>query len=156
MVTFAMKLNVFGLFRFVIAYGAGQLTILKSPDAVLFNRADRLDGKHLGLLFSAVTGHSISESVPLKVQFTSPFSLAQKICLVNIDGAKEFIPQGKKPKCEMDVFGSENSIEAFTDKCYEEGSSVVHLTVDGLETVCFKHFKQKENYAADKRQQIVP
>lgn len=138
---FALKFYVLWVILCISAYGSGQLTILKSPDAISFNRADKLDGKNLGLVFSAITGHSISESVPLKVQFTSPFGLAQKVCLINIEGVKEFIPQGVKPKSEIDVYGSENSIEAFTDKCYEEGSSVVYLPVDGLETVCPMHIK---------------
>lgn len=118
------------------AYGSGQLTILDSPDAILFKKTDKLDGRHIGHVLSACTGHSISESVPLKVQFTSPFDLAQSVCLINIEGIKEFTPQAVKPKSEIEVYGSENSIEAFTSKLYEKDASLVHLHLDdGLESV---------------------
>lgn len=95
-----------------------------------------MDGNHIGPLLSACTYHSISESVPLKVQFTSPFDLAESVCLINIEGIKEFIPQGVKPKSEIEVYGSENSIEAFTSKLDEEGSKIVTLDLDnGIEEV---------------------
>lgn len=119
-----------------LAYGAGQLTVLESPDTILFKKTDKLDGKFIGHVLSACTGHSITDSVPLKLQFTSPFDLAENVCLINIDGVKEFSPQNIKPKSEISVFGTENSNEAFVNQLYEEDSSIVHIHLDdGLEAV---------------------
>lgn len=87
-------------------------------------------------MFSACTGHSISDSVPLKLQFASPFDLAENVCLINIDGIKEFTPQNVKPKSEISVYGTENSNEAFVNKLYQEDSSIVHVhLIDGFEAV---------------------
>lgn len=112
------------------------MTILESPDAISFKKTDKLDGKYIGHVFSACTGHSISDSVPLKLQFASPFDLAENVCLINIDGIKEFTPQNVKPKSEISVYGTENSNEAFVNRLYEEDSSIVHVHLnDGLEAV---------------------
>lgn len=122
-------------FFFSTAYGYGQLTILESPEAILFKKIDKLDGKYIGHVLSACSGHSISESVPLKLQFASPFDLAEKICLINIDGIKEFIPQNLKPKSEINVYG-ENSNQAFVTKLYEEDASIVNVNLEnGLDIV---------------------
>lgn len=111
------------------------MTILESPETILFKKIDKMDGKHIGPVLSACTGHSITESVPLKMQFTSPF-LAENVCLINIEGIKDFTPQTVKPKSQIEIFGLENSNEAFTNKLYEEGSSMVHVHLDdGLECV---------------------
>lgn len=116
------------------AYGS-QLTILDCPDTILFKKTDKLDGKDLGQVFSACTGHSITESVPLKVQFTSPFDLAESVCLFNIHGVKEF-PTTSKPKSEIEVYGTEYSNDVFVNKLYEEQASIVNINLDnGLETV---------------------
>ncbi|XP_031634533.1 ATPase H(+)-transporting accessory protein 2 [Contarinia nasturtii] len=121
---------------FAAAYGSGKLTVLESPEQILFKKADKLDGKYMGHVFSACTGHSISESVPLKMRFTSPFDLAENVCLININGVKEFTPQNVKPKSEIDVYGTENSNEVFVNKLYEEDSSIVNINLDnGLETL---------------------
>lgn len=112
------------------------MTILESPETILFKKMDKMDGKHIGPVLSACTGHSITESVPLKMQFTSPFNLAENVCLINIEGIKDFTPHTVKPKSQIEIFGSENSNEAFTNKLYEEGSSMVHVHLDdGLECV---------------------
>lgn len=117
------------------AYGAGQLTILESPNSISFKKQDRLDGKHIGHVFSACTGHSISDSVLLKLQFT-PFDLAEYVCLFSIDGVKEYTPKNLKPKSEITIDGPENSNDEFINKLQEEGASIVQLHLDeGLEIV---------------------
>lgn len=125
-------------FGIISAYGSGQLTILECSDQVQFKKTDKLDGKHIGQVFRALTGHSITESVPLKMQIVSPFDLPEKVCLINLHGVKDFTPQNLKPKSEIDIVGIENSYEAFTNKLYEEGSSIVHIHLnDGLAAVRF-------------------
>lgn len=130
------------------AYGAGQLTILESPDSISFKNQDRLDGKHIGHVFSALTGHSISDSVLLKLQF-SPFDLAEKVCLINIDGVKEYTPKNLKPKSEITIDGPENSNDEFIKKLQEDGASIVQVHLDdGLEVVSYiacDVVKQKQN-----------
>lgn len=118
------------------AYGSGQMTILECPETILFKKIDKMDGKHIGPVLSACTAHSIAESVPLKMQITSPFDLAENVCLINIQGLTDFTPQNIKPKSEIEIIGSENSIEVFTNKLYDEGSPIVHVNLDdGLEAV---------------------
>lgn len=118
------------------AYGSGQMTILECPETILFKKIDKMDGKHIGPVLSACTAHSISESVPLKVQITSPFNLAKNVCLFNIQGLTDFTPQNIKPISEIEIIGSENSIEVFTNKLYDEGLPSVHVNLnDGLEAV---------------------
>ncbi|XP_055315626.1 ATPase H(+)-transporting accessory protein 2 [Sitodiplosis mosellana] len=131
-----MLKNILVIFSLVAAaYGSGQLTVLESPNAISFKKQDRLDGKYIGHVFSACTGHSISESVPLKLQFT-PFDLAENVCLINIDGIKEFTPKKLKPKSEIIVDGPENSNEVFLNKLQEEGCSIVHVHLnDGLDAL---------------------
>lgn len=95
-----------------------------------------MDGNHMGQVFSASTGHSISESVLLKMQLTSPFDLAEHVCLINIQGINDFTPQTIKPKSQIEILGTEISNDAFLSKLYEEGASIVHVHLnDGIEAV---------------------
>lgn len=120
----------------ILAYGSGKFTILEKPDAIAFKQSDKMDGQYIGDVLRACTGRSISKSVPLKMHITSPFDLAENVCLISIEGVKEFTPQNLKPKSEIDLLGPENSKEAFTNKLYEEDASLVHIQLnDGLAAV---------------------
>lgn len=124
------------------------MTILDCPDTIQFQRTDRLEGKDIGAVFSACTGHSISESVPLKLQLTSPFELAENVCLFHIDGVTDFAPQNFKPKSQIEIVGSENTLDTFTNKLYDENASVVHVNLnDGLEVVSILNY---QNFAIKK------
>lgn len=102
-------------FNIISAYGAGQLTFLECPDQIKLPKTGKLDGKQIGQVFRALTGHSITEPVPLKVELP-PFDLAESVCLIDIDGIKDFKSKTLKPKSEIDIYGSDNSIETFTEK----------------------------------------
>lgn len=126
-----------GIFSFFLAYGSGQLSILECPDQIKPPKTGRLDGKLIGQVFRACTGHSITESVPLKIELP-PFDLAEKVCLINIAGIQDFTSKTLKPKSEIEIYGPENSFETFTNKLYEENALMVTVNLnDGFEAVSF-------------------
>lgn len=123
--------------HFILAYGSGQLSILECPDQIKPPKTGKLDGKLIGQVFRACTGHSITESVPLKLELP-PFDLAEQVCLINIEGVSDFTSKTLKPKSEIEIYGPENNFETFTNKLYEESASMVTLNLnDGLEAVSF-------------------
>lgn len=119
----------------ISAYGAGQLTILECPDQIKLPKTGKLDGKQIGQVFRALTGHSITEPVSLKVELP-PFDLAESVCLIDIDGIKDFTSKSLKPKSEINVYGSEDSIETFKSKLYHDGEPMATINLnDGLDAV---------------------
>lgn len=75
--------------------------------------------------------------MPLKIELP-PFDLAENVCLISIDGVKEFTSKMLKPKSEISVYGPENSIDSFTNKLYQDGASMVTVNLnDGLGAVSF-------------------
>lgn len=80
-------------------------------------------------------GYSITEPVPFKVELP-PFDLAESVCLIDIDGIKDFTSKTLKPKSEINIFGPDNSIETFTNKLYTDSEPMVTVNLnDGLEAV---------------------
>lgn len=110
---------------------------MECPDQIKLPKTGKLDGKQIGQVFRALTGHSITEPVPFKVELP-PFDLAESVCLIDIDGIKDFPSKTLKPKSEINIYGSDNSIETFTHKMRNEGKPMVSLNLnDGLsEAVC--------------------
>lgn len=99
-------------------------------------KTSKLDGKQIGQVFRALTGHSITEPVPIKVELP-PFDLAESVCLIDIDGIKDFTSKTLKPISEISFYGPDSSIETFTNKLYNEVQPMVTLNLnDGLEAVC--------------------
>lgn len=119
----------------LLAYGAGQLSILECPDQIKLPKTSKLDGRQIGQVFRALTGHSITEPVPFKVELP-PFDLAETICLIDIDGIKEFTSKTLKPKSDITIYGPDNSFEAYTNRLYKDGEPMVTVNLnDGLEAV---------------------
>lgn len=129
------QFNVCLCFGLILAYGAGQFSILECPEQIKPPKTGKLDGALIGQVLRACTGHSITESVPLKIELP-PFDLADKVCLINIEGIKDFTSKTLKSKSEIDIYGNDISFESFTNKLYEESSSMVTLNLnDGIEAV---------------------
>lgn len=73
--------------------------------------------------------------MPLKIELP-PFDLAEKVCLIDIEGIHDFTSKTLKPKSEIDIYGSEHSYETFTNKLVEERASMVTVNLnDGFEAV---------------------
>lgn len=109
---------------------------MECPDQIKLPKQSKLDGSQIGQVLRALTGHSITESVPFKVELP-PFDLAESVCLIDIDGIKEFTSKTIKPKSEITLHDGENSIESFTNRLYKDGEPMVTVNLnDGLEAVC--------------------
>lgn len=109
---------------------------MECPDQIKLPKQSKLDGRQIGQVLRAFTGHSITESVPLKVVLP-PFDLAETVCLIDIEGIKDFTSKSIKPKSEIHIYGPDNSIETFTNRLYKDGEPMVTVNLnDGLEAVC--------------------
>lgn len=112
------------------------MTFLECPDQIKLPKTGKLESKQIGQVFRALTGHSITEPVPLKVELP-PFDLAESVCLIDIEGIKEFTTKTLKPISEISIHGSDNSIESFTNKLYNDAQPMLTLNLnDGLAAVC--------------------
>lgn len=120
---------------------------MECPDQIKLPKTSKLEGRQIGQVFRALTGHSITEPVPFKVELP-PFDLAETVCLIDIEGAKEFTSKTLKPKSEISIYGPDNSFEAFTNRLYKDEKPMVTVNLnDGLEAVCSQYRTFSVNHA---------
>lgn len=119
------------------AYGSGQLTLLECPEGIKFDKNAKLNGKYAGQVFRACMGYSTTETVPFALHIESPFSLADYLTLIHINGVTPIESKNIEPISKIKLSGEEEfSIDPLKNVLDEENMSMKSVDLNkGIETV---------------------